>query len=821
MAHEALLREWALLRAWLDAARDDLRTERRLTATAREWDETGRDASFLAAGSRLDALERWADRWAGSSGWTPAPLEQAYLDASLQARQQAERDEQDRRDRERLLELRSVRRLRIAAAVLAAAVVGVSALTVYGFSQRDRAERESLVAQARALAAASAASLVDDPERSVLLALEAVQLSRQEDGGVLPEAEEALHSAVTASRVLLTLPGVGGAVDWGAQGQLVTEGPEESGLVEVRDGRTGVVTLSVPGHEIDVNDVAFSPDGRQLLTTGDDGAARLWDPATGRKLWERVATGQVWAPTFSGDGSRMAASWSEEGVVRVFDVAGGGLVGELRAAAEPKATALTHDGARIVVPGATESGTGVYDVRTGQQVGLVAPDGPVPFEVQVSPDGQWLATAADDSTVRLWSVADGRPRGTLSTSSPVPGVDWSPDSSRVVISGEDGVVRVFEVTDEGTWEDVRLSSTVLRGVFGVAFSPDGDRVLLGDLDAHAAQVFDVGAAGSREWLTAAVPESFVGGDFTDGGDVVASSGLRGGVEFRDVQSGRTELVTGRERGPVAEVVVSPDGALVAGAAQDAVVVWRTDSGAELFSVAVEQLPWELSWSQDGRLLSFSATDFRMHAVDRAGTPVAAPPHEDPDDNGIIASGLSPDGRMVVTGHRQLRRSVTGTGHVEVFDRSRGRVIARWDVDVDRLAVSPDGRLAAVAAAGGDVFVHDLDTGARELALVGHVGAVADLHFSADSQRLATAGQDATARVWDTRTGRQLVLRGHRSVVWTARLSPDGRRLVSTSGDGTVRVWAIDLDDLVQIAEDRLTRTLTDDECRRYLQRACT
>ncbi len=75
-------------------------------------------------------------------------------------------------------------------------------------------------------------------------------------------------------------------------------------------------------------------------------------------------------------------------------------------------------------------------------------------------------------------------------------------------------------------------------------------------------------------------------------------------------------------------------------------------------------------------------------------------------------------------------------------------------------------------------------------------------------------------MWETSSGdEQLVLRGHDGPVWSVAFGPDGDRLVS-SGGGVARVWALDIDDLVEIAENRVTRTLSDAECREHLGRPC-
>jgi hypothetical protein len=196
-------------------------------------------------------------------------------------------------------------------AVFAAAALIAVSLTVVATNQSGRAEREARIATARELAAAAVANLEADPERSVLLATEAVALTRSVDGSTIPEAEEALHRAVVASRLVMSVPGMGGLLDWSPTGAFVTEGVPDSGIIDIRDGQTGQSVLSFEGHDGDVNDVAFSPDGSMLASTGDDGKLKVWDSSAGRLLASASGNGAVFGPSFSADGSLVAAAWHD------------------------------------------------------------------------------------------------------------------------------------------------------------------------------------------------------------------------------------------------------------------------------------------------------------------------------------------------------------------------------------------------------------------------------------------------------------------------------------------------------------------------------
>jgi WD40 repeat protein len=571
VAHEALLREWGRLRTWIDTARDDLRIERRLASTARDWVDAGREVSYLASGSRLDQYEAWRQQ----SGLSITPLEREFLDASLAERDRRQAADEAREARERALERRSFRRLRALVAVLATAALVAIGLTVFAYTQRQRAEREARVASARELSAAAVANLDVDPERSILLALEAIERTRGVDGSVLPEVEEALHRAVTTSRVELTVPDVGGKLDWSPDGTMfVTEGPENSGLVDIRDAETGESIRAWHGHDVDMNDVAFSADGSMLATTGDDGALRVWNPETGEELWTLKGPDNeaaVWGPSFSPDGTLLAAAWLTEDRVRVWDLATGRVAQEIGSLPAAYGAFFSPDGRQLAVP--SERTVVVVDASTGEKrFTLQGHEWPVQ-NAAWSPDGRWIATTSVDLTARIWDADTGDQRFTLhGHSGAVVMADWSPDSTRLVTGSEDGTAKLWEITETGTEELLTLSALGTAGGINVAFSPDGEHVMTGDTAITAAKIWDVTLTGDAEWVNLpAMDHALTAVAFAPDGRLLEGN-EDGSITIWDPETGRHLRRTDGHGIPdnpgnsqFYAIDVSPDGALIASA----------------------------------------------------------------------------------------------------------------------------------------------------------------------------------------------------------------------------------------------------------------
>ena len=790
VAHEALLREWPRLRDWVDDLREDLLLHRRINAATREWIESGRDPSFALRGGRLEQAEAWQTR----TDMALSEDEREYVTAS-RAQQDAE-TASTRRRRRRLI-------LALVAGMVVLAVISAIALVQWRSS-----DREARAAASRELAAAAVANLDVDPERSILLALEAVERTRAADGTVVREAEEALHRAVKASRLVRAIPQGGQVIAVSSDGSQVVVGGAD-GRATVWDLGTGDELLSLGGPE-GTPGVAFSPDDRLIATTHTDGTVRVWDAGTGRELHVmRGHTGLARRPVFSRDGHWLATAGMDR-TVRIWDVETGSARMTLTGhQGETFSADFSPDGSRLA--SASDDGTArIWDLASGA---VVKVEGHVwgVHDVAFSPDGTRLATASFDGMARLWDAESGAPIRTFAGGDSLHAVAFSPDGTRLATGGSGGTATVW---DAETGRQLMALAGHTTEVTDLGFTPDGARLITTSSFDGTTRVWDVSIAGGRDWLTVPGAELILTGvAFGPDGARFAAPAEPSGVTVWDTESGaEVRTLTGYEP-KLTTVAWSPDGRRLAAGSDLTMTppVWDVRTGELLFTLAGhDDTVRSVAFSPDGTRMVTGGWDATVRLWDAATgeqlRSLAAPAP-------VLSVGFSPDGGHIVAG--------VEADAVVVWDattREQLRTISTGQGIVNDVAFGLDGILFT-GGGDGTTKAWDLVSGAERMTLRGHRAVIGQVAVSPDGTTVATTSDDGTTKLWDAAAGRELLtLLGHRLLVYGVDFSPDGRLLATASPDGTVALHLVPIDEFVELARERVARSLTGDECRQYLHR---
>ena len=591
-------------------------------------------------------------------------------------------------------------------------------------------------------------------------------------------------------------------------------------------------------HHRGVTCLAFSPDGKTLLSGGFDGAIRKWNPVTGQEDVEFLRrSGYRWHATtlaFSPDGLTFACEGKRSGPanlprIGVYDALTGDMVRTL-SVVKPAgikwrvlSVAFAPDG-KTLATAIGDNIAQVWDAESSKELlRLKGHEGRV-SAVAFSPRGNWIATGGADGTVRLWDPAGGKEIRTLSGSSrEVISLAAAPDGRTIAAAHHDQRLLIWDVRSGKRLFNIRQvgSGFRARGFQSVAFSPDGKRLASTAHDGTV-RIWNVATEDPILKLEGHEDNATAVAFAPDGKTLASGSSFDGAIRLWDLPSGREKYP--KHSMDITCLDFSPDGKkLVTGSRTGAPRMWEVATGKHLFRLDVPKTlagmgTYDVRFSSDGRSVAAgmycaalwnAATGENLHLWDVARDVYSV---RFSRDGKVLYSGQSRGTRVydTVTGNERKDLKSRGyvaslpdgrpiayrvqSGSLHVWEFKTGKEILVLNVE-GGIALSPDGALVAANGIGENIDLWQISTGQKRVTLP----IKGRMVFSPDGRILATVGRYARARnrnrsvrLWEVTSGKELVhLRVEGESITTFAFSRDGQLMASgLRKRRTALIWSL-------------------------------
>jgi WD40 repeat protein len=604
-----------------------------------------------------------------------------------------------------------------------------------------------------------------------------------------------------------------------------------------------VHTLWTNQHHAPVLDLAFSPDGRTLVSVGKDRHINVWNVATGKPVGGPIVIHDLGDSRWIG---RVAFPPRDSRTMVTGDIAGHAIFWDLdrgTRAREPLVHPPTHmiwglafspDGRRLATC-CDDGRVRWWDVATGRLHGQALRHGNEQgyYTLALSPDGRTLVTGGNDQRVVLWDVATGTPIGPpIVSTSKIHMLAFLRDGRRFVFGTRDGGLVVSEPGN------ARLTDLPSQGtsVTGLAVSSNG-RTFATATDGGVLRLWDTSCL-RQTGATCEFVVAVTGLAFHPDGRTLAVGQDDGTLRLVEVPKPKAIGPALQTGGAVHEVVFSRDGTrLLTGSASGA-QWWETETGNAIGPRmhCSRYEPGKKVKSADGRrtldvvdLVEATALAADATIVATAGevgyeerirgraeiwdATTGARLRQTPEQpRPLVGAVFSPDSRSLLTwdvrpesailwdattlreGRPVLRSCQDGTARF--WDLASDQEIAptgglRHGYPVMTTAFSPDETWAVTGCQGGVVCLWNAPARTFSHDMRGNAGEVDAAAFSRDGKTLLTGSHDGTARFWDVESGRQLgpSLR-HTDAVLSVAFHPDGRSAATGTKNGIAQRWHV-------------------------------
>jgi WD40 repeat protein len=521
------------------------------------------------------------------------------------------------------------------------------------------------------------------------------------------------------------------------------------------------------GHSDWINSVAFSPDGKHILTGSADSTAQLWDLKGNMIQGFKGHSGEVYSVAFSPDGQWILTG-SEDSTARLWNLKGT-MIREFKGhSGEVYSVAFSPDG-KMVLTGSEDNTARLWNLNGTVAQEFKGHSGEV-TSVAYSPDSVHILTGSSDSTARLWDLKGTMIREFKGHAGKISCVTFSPDGKQILTGSYDSTARLWNL--KGTMiQEFRGHS---GEIYSVAFSSDGKNILTGSYD-HTARVWNLGG------FTIQV--------FKDHSQVVMSVAFSpDSVHILTASGDGTAHLWNLKKmirefkgqvGLVYSVVFSPDSIHILSRSDNGTIrLW--DLKGTMICEFKSERGWvnSMAFSPDGKQILTGAFDSTARLWDLKGTLI----QEFKGHNGWVNSvAFSPDGKEVLTGSSDSTARLWNL---------KGIMIQKFrdhSEEIYSVAFSSDGKNVLTGSSDNIARLWDLN-GTIIHEFKGHSGRVTSVTFSPDSKCLLTGSYDGTARLWNLKGKMIREFTGGSGNVFSVAFSPDGKYILTSCSDRTARLW---------------------------------
>jgi len=772
LAHESLVHTWTTLSRWIDEGMEDLAYLGEVSQAAELWDKRGRRPDelwrgdglrearrrlarggggesklvkrFVSAATRAESRRMWRRRGALTAlvtflvGVAVVLALQKHEADSQRAMAERGRDEAQRQ------RLDAERRRSEALREGARAAVG------QGRPLQARAKlRMALELQDSPEARALWWQLSDDPLlwRQPLGSF-VYDVAISPDGAWAAAAcgDGVVHVFETATLAARSLRGHRDqvfAVSFSPDGRSLASGGWD-GEVRLWDLRRGVTTQVLRGHKSAIYSVAFTPDGKRLASSSTDKSVRVWDLVRGKA--SLVLNGHdngVLSVHFDPSG-RLLASGSMDRTVRLWDARSGALVRELLGHRGPIRGVRFSPNGRLIASSSNDRTVRLWDARSGAELGVLRGHPGSVTRIAFSPDMTTLVATTETGALMLWDLAARVVRSELAAHTGlVWGLAYSTDGTRLLTGSFDYAVALWDTKRGGGPRSKRLGSHS-DAAMGVAFASAGRKLVTSSND-RSIRVWDVPSGRVTRVLSKQAGRVRTVAVAPDGKQVASAADDRS-VRLLELASGVETHFFGGHRGRVQDVAFSPDGKMLASGGYDLTVrLWDTVKGGSLrtlkgHSGAIHAVRFArgvvASGSFDGSIRLWDPGSGRQLERIEHGA------H-------LRALDISRDGKLLVSGgeDKAVRLwTLPATQPARLLGRLDGRVLdIRFDSNATHIVA---------ACSDGSTHVWNIATKSKRV-LRGHSGEVNRVAVSDDGKLIATTSDDTTVRTWQLDSGQPL------------------------------------------------------------------